>query len=74
MYEIGCAIIFCVNLLCKLIGRIDKLRQRIFPRYRFRCFNRAYNSLHIAGENEWNSQVLEILMDDFGYAGKRRET
>ena len=73
MYEIGRAIIFCVNLLCELVNRLDKLRQRIFPRYRFKCFNRAYNRLHIPGEHGWNSQVLETLMSDYGYIGRRGE-
>ena len=73
MYEIGYAILFGADLLCKLINRIDKLRQGMFPLYRFKCFNQAYNRLHIAGQNEWNSLVLEMLMSDYGYTDGRGE-
>lgn len=71
MYEIGYAIIFCVDLLEKLswliIDLFNEPIREILPRYRARCFFQAYNRLRVAGDAEWNGQMLEELMGEYGY-------
>lgn len=75
MYAIGCAIIFCVNLLEKLSWLIADLFyvpiREVLPRFHFRCLNQSYNKLRIAGQNEWNGMVLEILMRRYGHGAQR---
>jgi len=67
MYEIERTIIFTANLLYQAIKTFSRLRQKISPRYRAQCFFRACDNLCIPGETEWNFQVAEILMHDYGY-------
>lgn len=64
MYEIGCVIIAVVDVLEVLIR---KVLPRYHARYRARCFFRGWDDLRIAGDAEWNCQVLELLMSDYGY-------
>lgn len=70
MYEIGCAIIFAVDLLEELSWLITDLLnepiQEVLPRYRARCFFRDLDSLWVYGDDVWNCIVLESLMSDYG--------
>jgi len=72
MYEIGYTIIFCIGLLEKLGWLIADLFngpiREVLPRYRAHCFFQAWNDWRISGDYWWNDQVLEMLMNDYGYA------
>jgi len=46
---------------------INRLLQRISPRYRCRCFFQDYDEFRVRGDIEWNCLVLDELMISYGF-------
>ena len=64
MDEIGCAIIFIVDLLERLGWLVTDLLnepiREVLPRYRARCFFRDWNDLCISHDHEWNALMWDV--------------